>query len=133
MVLVTGGKMSVLKAAEQKHSNDCKNTGRTLQSIRIVSSDTVAKMVLKRWKTRRGLRKRKKKDKEDKRQLFFHVLQFWDTTYNDGWSDEEISRDWGVLYRLKKELEKDIPEFKFRIVTRSTYYTWSEVKNAFER
>ena len=133
MVLVTGGKMSVLKAAEQKHSNDCKNTGRTLQSIHIASSDTVAKMVLKRWKTRRGLRKKKKKDKEDKRQLFFHVLQFWDTTYNDGWSDEEISRDWGVLYRLKKELQKDIPEFKFRIVTRSTYYTWSEIKNAFER
>ena len=123
----------MLRGQEQKHSNDCKNTGRTRQSIRIASSDTVAKMVLKRWKTRRGLRKRKKKDKEDKRQLFFHVLQFWDTTYNDGWSDEEISRDWGVLYRLKKELEKDIPEFKFRIVTRSTYYTWSEVKNAFER
>ena len=103
------------------------------QCIHAASSDTVAKMVLKRWKTRRGLRKRKKKDKEDKRQLFFHVLQFWDTTYNDGWSDEEISRDWGVLYRLKKELEKDIPEFKFRIVTRSTYYTWREVKDAFER
>ena len=132
MVLVTDGKMSVLRGQEQKHSNDCKNTGRTLQSIHIASSDTVAKMVLKRWKTRRGLRKKKKKVKEDKRQLFFHVLQFWDTTYNDGWSDEEISRDWGVLYRLKKELEKDIPEFKFRIVTRSTYYTWSEVKNAFD-
>ena len=132
MVMVTGMKMSALKRHEQKHSNDCKSTG-TTASILFASSDTVAKMVLKRWKTRRGLRKRKKKDKEDKRQLFFHVLQFWDTTYNDGWSDEEISRDWGVLYRLKKELEKDIPEFKFRIVTRSTYYTWSEVKNAFER
>ena len=124
--------MIVLKRHEQKHSNDCRSTGITA-SILFASSDTVAKMVLKRWKTRRGLRKRKKKDKEDKRQLFFHVLQFWDTTYNDGWSDEEISRDWGVLYRLKKELEKDIPEFTFRIVTRSTYYTWSEIKNAFER
>ena len=132
MVMVTGMKMSALKRHEQKHSNDCKSTG-TTASILFASSDTVAKMVLKRWKTRRGLRKKKKKDKEDKRQLFFHVLQFWDTTYNDGWSDEEISRDWGVLYRLKKELEKDIPEFKFRIVTRSTYYTWSEIKNAFER
>ena len=132
MVMVTGMKMSALKRHEQKHSNDCKSTG-TTASILFASSDTVAKMVLKRWKTRRGLRKRKKKDKEDKRQLFFHVLQFWDTTYNDGWSDEEISRDWGVLYRLKKELQKDIPEFKFRIVTRSTYYTWSEIKNAFER
>ena len=132
MVMVTGMKMSALKRHEQKHSNDCKSTG-TTASILFASSDTVAKMVLKRWKTRRGLRKRKKKDKEDKRQLFFHVLQFWDTTYNDGWSDEEISRDWGVLYRLKKELQKDIPEFKFRIVTRSTYYTWSEVKDAFER
>ena len=130
--MVTGMKMSALKRHEQKHSNDCKSTG-TTASILFASSDTVAKMVLKRWKTRRGLRKRKKKDKEDKRQLFFHVLQFWDTTYNDGWSDEEISRDWGVLYRLKKELQKDIPEFKFRIVTRSTYYTWSEIKNAFER
>ena len=128
----TDGKMIVLKRHEQKHSNDCKSTG-TTASILFASSDTVAKMVLKRWKTRRGLRKKKKKDKEDKRQLFFHVLQFWDTTYNDGWSDEEISRDWGVLYRLKKELEKDIPEFTFRIVTRSTYYTWSEIKNAFER
>ena len=124
--------MIVLKRHEQKHSNDCKSTGITV-NILFASGATVAKMVLKRWKTRRGLRKRKKKDKEDKRQLFFHVLQFWDTTYNDGWSDEEISRDWGVLYRLKKELEKDIPEFKFRIVTRSTYYTWSEVKDAFER
>ena len=132
MVMVTGMKMSALKRHEQKHSNDCKSTG-TTASILFASSDTVAKMVLKRWKTRRGLRKKKKKDKEDKRQLFFHVLQFWDTTYNDGWSDEEISRDWGVLYRLKKELQKDIPEFKFRIVTRSTYYTWSEVKDAFER
>ena len=132
MVMVTGMKMSALKRHEQKHSNDCKSTG-TTASILFASSDTVAKMVLKRWKTRRGLRKRKKKDKEDKRQLFFHVLQFWDTTYNDGWSDEEISRDWGVLYRLKKELEKDIPEFNFRIVTRSTYYTWREVKDAFER
>ena len=132
MVMVTGMKMSALKRHEQKHSNDCKSTGITV-NILFASSATVAKMVLKRWKTRRGLRKRKKKDKEDKRQLFFHVLQFWDTTYNDGWSDEEISRDWGVLYRLKKELEKDIPEFKFRIVTRSTYYTWSEVKDAFER
>ena len=90
----TDGKMIVLKRHEQKHSNDCKSTG-TTASILFASSDTVAKMVLKRWKTRRGLRKRKKKDKEDKRQLFFHVLQFWDTTYNDGWSDEEISRDWG--------------------------------------
>ena len=124
--------MIVLKRHEQKHSNDCKSTGITV-SILFASSATVAKMVLKRWKTRRGLRKKKKKEKEDKRQLFFHVLQFWDTTYNDGWSDEEISRDWGVLYRLKKELQKDIPEFKFRIVTRSTYYTWREVKDAFER
>ncbi len=124
--------MIVLKRHEQKHSNDCKSTETTASTL-FASSDTVAKMVLKRWKTRRGLRKRKSKDKGDKRQLFFHVLQYWDTTYNDGWSDEEISRDWGVLYRLKKELQKDIPEFKFRIVTRSTYYTWSEVKDAFER
>ena len=132
MVMVTGMKMSALKRHEQKHSNDCKSTGTTV-SILFASSDTVAKMVLKRWKTRRGLRKKKKKDKEDKRQLFFHVLQFWDTTYNDGWSDEEISKDYGVVYRLKKELERDIPEFKFRIVMRSTYYTWEEVKDAFER
>ena len=83
---------------------------------------------------RRGRRAKKKHVEEDKKKLlFFHVLQFWDTTYNDGWSDEEISKDWGVLYRLKKELQKDIPEFKFRIITRSTYYTWREVKDAFER
>jgi hypothetical protein len=90
-------------------------------------------MVLKQWKSRRGLRKKKKEKEEDKKRLFFHVLQFWDTTYNDGWADEEISKDWGILYRLKKELEAEIPEFKFRIVTRSTYYSWSEIKDAFER
>ena len=79
---------------------------------------------------RRGF---KKLNSKQKKRTWFHVLQFWDTTYNDGWSDEEISRDWGVVYRLKKELERDIPEFKFRIVMRSTYYSWEEVKDAFER
>jgi hypothetical protein len=74
-----------------------------------------------------------RKNKKDKKQLFFHVLQFWDADYNDGWMDEEINRDWGILYKLKLELERDIPEFKFRIVMRSTYYTWKEVKDAFER
>ena len=92
-------------------------------------------MVVKKWKSSRGLRKKKKQkqEEEDKARTWFHVLQFWDTTYNDGWSDEEISRDYGVVYRLKKELERDIPEFKFRIVMRSTYYSWEEVKDAFER
>ena len=94
-----------------------------------VSSATVVKVLEKKLAKRKSF----KKDKEEKRQLFFHVLQFWDTTYNDGWSDEEISKDWGVLYRLKKELEQDIPEFDFRIITRSTYHTWREVKDAFER
>ena len=93
----------------------------------------MASMVLKQWKSRRGLRRKKKEKEEDKKRLFFHVLQFWDTTYNDGWSDEEISKDWGILYRLKKELEAEIPEFKFRIVTRSTYYSWREIKDAFEQ
>ena len=92
-------------------------------------------MVVKKWKSNRGLRKKKKRKQEEegKARTSFHVLQFWDTTYNDGWSDEEISKDYGVVYRLKKELERDIPEFKFRIVMRSTYYSWEEVKDAFER
>jgi hypothetical protein len=73
------------------------------------------------------------KKKKEKKRLFFHVLQYADPKYNDGWSDEEISKDYGVVYRLKKELERDIPDLIFRIVMRSTYYTWSEVRDAFER
>jgi hypothetical protein len=132
MVMVTGMKMSALSLAGQQHLNDCKST-RTTATTLFASRGTVDSMVLKQWKSRRGLRKKKKEKEEDKKRLFFHVLQFWDTTYNDGWADEEISKDWGILYRLKKELEAEIPEFKFRIVTRSTYYSWSEIKDAFER
>jgi hypothetical protein len=129
----TDGKMIVLKRHEQKHSNDCKNTGTTASTL-FALRGIVANMVVKKWKSSRGLRKKKKqKEGEDKARTWFHVLQFWDTTYNDGWSDEEISRDYGVVYRLKKELERDIPEFKFRIVMRSTYYTWEEIQDAFER
>ena len=73
-----------------------------------------------------------KRKKPERKRLYFHVLQYADPKYNDGWSDEEISKDWGVLYRLKKELERDIPDLVFRIVMRSTYYTWREVQNAFD-
>ena len=87
---------------------------------------------LKRGNTRRGS-KNNKLQEEDKTRTWFHVLQYYDPLYNDGWADEEISRDWGILYKLKKELEEEIPELKFRIVLRSTYYTWREVEDAFER
>ena len=87
---------------------------------------------LKRGNTRRGS-KNNKLQEEDKTRTWFHALQYYDPLYNDGWADEEISRDWGILYKLKKELEEEIPELKFRIVLRSTYHTWREVEDAFER
>lgn len=99
------------------------------QRTRAASSATVVEMVLKKYGASRGFKRKKPK----KKRLYFHVLQYADPIYNDGWSDEEISKDWGQLYRLKKELERDLPDLIFRIVMRSTYYTWSEVKDAFER
>jgi len=81
----------------------------------------------------RGLKKRKEeKEKPKKRLLFYHVLQYLDP--EEGcWYDEEISKDYGEVYRLKKELVDEIPEFKFRIIMRSTYKTWKEVENDFEQ
>jgi hypothetical protein len=72
-----------------------------------------------RWKS-------KKKDKKKSSRLYFHALQI---NENDGfgWYDIDISRDWGILYRLRKEWLAEAPEYRYRIVTRSTTKTWSEV------
>jgi hypothetical protein len=77
----------------------------------------------RRWK------ERKKKNKKPKAKLYFHVLQI-DERDGFGFYDIDIDKDWGVLYKLKKEWERDAPEFKYRIVTRSTTKTWSEILNA---
>jgi hypothetical protein len=45
MAMVTGMKMSVLRAHEQKHSNDCKSTGTTVATL-FASRDTEANMVI---------------------------------------------------------------------------------------
>jgi len=71
-----------------------------------------------RWKDR------KKKDK--KSLLYFHVLQV--NEYDGfGWYDIDISKDWGVLHRIRKEWLEEAPEYDYRIVTRSTSRTWQEV------
>ena len=80
----------------------------------------------------RGYRKRKKKKDAPKR-TWFHVLQYYDPMYKDGWGDEEISKDYGIVYKLKKELEAEIPELEFRIIMRSSYATWEEIQDDFFR
>ena len=80
----------------------------------------------------RGYRKRKKKKDAPKR-TWYHVLQYYDPTYRDGWGDEEISKDYGIVYKLKKELEAEIPELEFRIIMRSSYATWEEIQDDFFR
>lgn len=75
----------------------------------------------RRWKDRK-----KKKDKKSR--LYFHVLQI-DECDGFGFYDIDVDKDWGVLYRMKKEWIKEAPEFKYRIITRSTNKTWSEVLN----
>ncbi len=73
---------------------------------------------------RTGKDREKKKDKKPK--LYFHVLQV-DEGDGFGFYDLDVDRDWGLLYKLKKEWIVAAPEFKYRIVTRSTNKTWSEV------
>jgi hypothetical protein len=92
-------------------------------NTRIALNDTTDEVTsLKRtWKDRK-----KKKDKKPK--LYFHVLQI-DEGDGFGFYDLDIDRDWGLLYKLKKEWIEEAPEFKYRIVTRSTSRTWSEVFN----
>jgi len=75
----------------------------------------------RRWKDR-------KNKKDEKPKLYFHVLQI-DEGDGFGYYDLDIDRDWGLLYKLKKEWIAEAPEFKYRIVTRSTSRTWSEVFN----
>ena len=79
--------------------------------------------MLRKWKSRR-----RKKTKSDKKTLYFHALQL-DERDGYGWYDIEVSRDWGILYRLKKEWLVEAPEYDYRIVTRSTTRTWEEVLN----
>jgi hypothetical protein len=92
-------------------------------NTRIALNDTTDEVTsLKRtWKDRKN-----KKDKKPK--LYFHVLQI-DEGDGFGFYDLDIDRDWGLLYKLKKEWIEEAPEFKYRIVTRSTSRTWSEVFN----
>ena len=89
----------------------------------IVLNDTTdeAASLKRRWKDRE-----KKKDKS--RRLYYHILQI-DEGDGFGFYDLDIDRDWGLLYRLKKEWIAEAPEFKYRIITRSTNKTWSEVFN----
>ena len=77
--------------------------------------------MLRKWKGR-------KNKKSDRKTLYFHALQL-DERDGYGWYDIEVSRDWGILYRLKKEWLVEAPEYDYRIVTRSTTRTWEEVLN----
>ena len=76
---------------------------------------------MKLWKD-----KRRKKKEEKKSRLYYHVLQI-DECDGFGFYDLDIDRDWGVLYKLKKEWQETAPEFKYRIVTRATKKSWREV------
>jgi hypothetical protein len=84
-------------------------------------------LALRKRKPFRGFKRIKPKGKR----LYFHVLQ-WDAKDGFGWSDEMISKDYGELYREQKIFRRDLPEYGFRIVMRSTYLTWKEVQEAFE-
>jgi hypothetical protein len=67
-----------------------------------------------------------------KPRTWFHVLQV-DPKDGYGWFDETISLDYGEVYKVKKELEADIPEYDYRIVMRSSKNKWESIKNAFFR
>ena len=68
--------------------------------------------------------------KTKKPRTWFHVLQV-DPKDGFGWFDEMISLDYGEVYKLKKELEREIPEYEYRIVVRSSRNKWESIKNAF--
>ena len=74
--------------------------------------------------------KRTWKDRENKKDkkpiLYFHVLQV-DEDDGYGFYDLDVDKDWGLLYKLKKEWIAEASEFKYRIVTRSTTKTWQQV------
>jgi hypothetical protein len=71
-----------------------------------------------------------KRIKTEKKRTWFHVLQV-DPKDGFGWFDELISLDYGEVYKLKKELEREIPEYEYRIVVRSSRNKWESIKNAF--
>ena len=79
---------------------------------------------MKRWQ---GFRRVKPK----KKRTWFHVLQV-DPKDGYGWFDEMVSLDYGEVYKEKKILEQDIPEYDFRIIMRTTENKWSEVKHDYE-
>jgi len=79
---------------------------------------------LKRWRGFKRLRSKKKR-------TWFHVLQV-DPKDGFGWFDEMISLDYGDVYREKKKLSEEIPEYDFRIVRRSSRHKWESIKDAFE-
>lgn len=66
------------------------------------------------------------------KRIYFHVLQV-DPKDSYGWFDEMVSRDYGKVYKEKKILEKDVPEYSYRIVVRSSTKKWEEIEDAFER
>jgi len=76
----------------------------------------------------RGFTRIKSKDKR----TWFHVLQV-DPKDGYGWFDEMVSRDYGDVYKEKKLLEKDIPEYSYRIVRRSSYDKWEDIERAYQR
>jgi hypothetical protein len=85
-------------------------------------------------KTRVELKRRWKgfkRIKTKKKRTWFHVLQV-DPKDGYGWFDEMISQDYGEVYREKRKLEKDLPEFGYRIVSRSSSNKWEKIKDAFE-
>ena len=76
----------------------------------------------------RGFTRIKSKDKR----TWFHVLQV-DPKDGYGWFDEMVSRDYGDVYKEKKLLEVDIPEYSYRIVRRSSYDKWEDIERAYQR
>jgi hypothetical protein len=76
--------------------------------------------------------KRRWKDRKRKRtRSLYYTSMSYRVDEGDGFGfyDLDVDRDWGLLYKLKKEWIAEAPEFKYRIVTRSTNKTWSEVFN----
>jgi hypothetical protein len=71
-----------------------------------------------------------KRIKTKKKRTWYHVLQV-DPKDGFGWFDELISLDYGEVYKLKKELETELPEYEYRIVVRSSRNKWESIKNAF--
>ena len=86
------------------------------------------KSLMQRRRPPRGFNRVEDKEKR----IYFHVLQI-DPKDSYGWFDEMISRDYGKVYKEKLLLEKEVPEYRYRIVVKSSTKKWKEIKDAFER